>query len=379
MTFVPQDQQKGIFALYTAIVMFVVGLVVLLFAAGINGATQEDEQVHVATVLIEQVHIQEGYVTPVKVYGLVESPQVADIAFDMGGQVTAIYVDEGDVVKEGDVIAMLDRDRLDARLAELQASLERAEADLKLAKLTQKRITQLVEKGVESSQSLDESEANVAALSAQVKQIEASINSLQVEQTKTRLVAPFSGTVSARYIDEGGVVAGGTALLNLTSNELYQARFAVPADMISLFHVGEILVIRVGELDIEGEIAQLSPVRNRQTRTIDMLVNLSTNKNIRPGDTAILTGEKYTSEHGSWVPVSALSNGTRGLWRVFVVADSSAPRLESRTVEVVYTDGQRAFVRGALSDGEMIVSHGTHKLSENQAVQLASGEMHGAR
>ena len=378
MTLVPQAQRKGTLALYTAIMVFFVGLVVLLFAAGINGATQGSAQAQVATVITQRIKIQDGYMTPVKVYGLVESSQVADIAFDTGGQVTEIYVDEGDVVNAGEVIALLDSDRLNARMMELHASLERAQADLTLAHLTEKRITQLVNKGLESSQRLDEAQANVASLSAQVKEIQASINSMKVEQAKTMLIAPFSGTVSTRYIDKGGVVAGGTPLLKVTSHDLYQARFAVPADIISLFSVGETVNVSVSDVNIKGQIAQLSPVRNRQTRTIDILVNLSSNRGVRPGDTAVLTGEKFTTAQGAWVPVSALSNGLRGLWRVFVVLERAAPTLESRTVEVVYTDGQRAYVRGALADGEVLVSHGTHKLSAGQVVKIKPAHVQGA-
>lgn len=378
MTLIPQDQTKGTLALYIAIMVFIVGLVVLLFAAGINGATQDNTQVHVATVVTEQVNIQDGYVTPIKVYGLVESSKVADVAFDIGGQVTAIYVDEGDVVEAGEVIAQLDSDRLNARMMELNASLERAQADLALANLTQKRIAHLVNKGLESSQRLDEAQANVASLSAQVKVIQASINSLTVEQAKTNLIAPFNAIVSARYMDEGSVVASGTALLNLTSNQQYQARFAVPADIISLFSVGETVTLRVSQLEIKGQVAQLSPVRNRQTRTIDMLVNLSSNRGVRPGDTAILSGKKFNAAKGAWIPVRALSNGLRGLWRVFAITNNSQPTLENRTVEVVYTDGERAYVRGALTDGEFIVGDGTHKLSAGQVVKLKSADEQGA-
>lgn len=372
MTFVPQTRAKGAFALYLVISMFTLGLVLLLFAAGIKGATQSDNTLHPATVSISRVSVQTGFNVPINVYGLVESPKESNLSFDTAGQVVSIYFDEGERVAKGDVIATLDRQRLQARLVELEASLARANADLTLARVSEKRVTTLVAKKLESSQRLDEVNANADAADAQVKEIEAAINSLHVELSKTRLVAPYDGVVSGRYIDEGGVVAAGTPLVNLTSSEQYQVRFAIPADTISRFSTGQEVTLQVGEKRVDAKVSQISPIRNQQTRTIDLLVDLVSNTGIRPGDTAILRNEKHNMETGAWIPVTALSNGIRGLWRIFVVLESQGNTnkvaLETRTVEVVYTDGERAFVRGALSNGDTIVNSGTHKLSPGQVV-----------
>jgi RND family efflux transporter MFP subunit len=370
MTIESTEQGKGAStALYAAIAIFVVGLTLLLFAAGLNGATQKLAEHPPTAVSTKRVTLQNGFEMPVKIYGLIESPKAADVSFDTSGQVMAIFADEGDRVQKGDVLAKLDNDRLSARLVELNATL---------AELSEKRVTVLVEKKLESSQRLDEVKANTAAASAQVKEIEASIESLDVEQTKTALLAPFSGTISARYFDEGSVVAAGAALLSLTSDAPLQARFAVPADMVSLFRVGEKVALNVDALNIEAMVSQLSPVRNRQTRTVDILVNLSRNAGLRPGDLATLIGQRHGDSNGSWIPASALSNGLRGLWRVFVVSEQEGLNLESRTVEVIYTDGERAFVRGALSEGDRLVTSGTHKLSPGQAVKLSEGDVNSA-
>ena len=63
---------------------------------------------------------------------------------------------------------------------------------------------------------------------------------------------------------------------------------------------------------------------------------------------------------------------------VFVVTGQEGLILESRTVEVIYTNGERAFVRGALSDGDRLVTGGTHKLSPGQSVKLSEGSVNSA-
>jgi hypothetical protein len=94
---------------------------------------------------------------------------------------------------------------------------------------------------------------------------------------------------------------------------------------------------------------------------------------------AVLVGSRFHKEVGSWLPVNALSNGLRGLWRVFVLSDGQTPKLEARVVEVVYTDGNNAFVRGALKEGDIFVNEGTHKLAPGQMVSVSHQLPAGAR
>jgi hypothetical protein len=148
---------------------------------------------------------------------------------------------------------------------------------------------------------------------------------------------------------------------------------------VDQFDLNEPVLVSVGDIDVAGTVTQRLPVRNVQTRTIDILVTLNSNERVRPGDMAILSGFRSHSETGSWLPVNALSNGLRGLWRVFVLSNEQNATLEARVVEVVYTDGNNAFVRGALKDGEVYVSEGTHKLAPGQMVSIPSQHQAGAR
>ena len=309
---------KGTLSLYSAIGLFALVLVMLMFAAGLNGAPQQASDAPATRVETDTLHIQEGFVTSVYVYGLVESPNASDLSFDSAGQVTAIFNEEGDWVAKGAVMATLDAERLRARQVELEASLARANADLALANMTLSRVKSLVDKKLISSQQLDEANASQASAQAQVEEINATLASLAVDSDKTRLLAPFSGTVSARYVDEGGVLAAGAPLFTLTSKQAYQIRLAVPADMLSIFALGEMVSVEFENGQLNGKVLQHLPIRNRQTRTIDVLVSVNADDGLRPGDMAKVRGEKRHAETGAWLPVGALSNGLRGLWRGFV-------------------------------------------------------------
>ena len=371
--------KSGKLILVISIVVFIAALVVLLMTAGLGNATQAPEARLPVAVSTGTIKIQSGFETPINVFGLVESPKAASLSFDVAGQVTTLLVEEGDVVSQGDILARQDLQRLNARKRELQASLERANADLALTQVNSDRTTSLVERKLESAQRLDEVKASLNVAKAQVSEIKAALNSLNVEMRKATLISPFDGVVNRRFLDEGSVVNAGSPVFGLTSIENYQARFAVPADVIDQFEVNEPVLVKVGDINVAGTVTQRLPIRNVQTRTVDILVTLNSNERVRPGDMAILSGFRSHTETGAWLPVNALSNGLRGLWRVFVLSNKKNTTLEARIVEVVYTDGNNAFVRGALKDGEIYVNEGTHKLAPGQMVSIPSQHKAGAR
>lgn len=362
--------------LYIAILVFTAALVLLLVAAGIGNAAQTSQARVPMSVVTGTVKVQQQFETPINVFGLVESPKSTSLSFDTSGQIEEVLVEEGDAVSKGDVIARLDTQRLRAQQEELNASLVRVKADLNLAKINKDRTQSLVDRKLESAQRLDETDASLSAANARVDEVEASLNSMAVALDRAVLYAPFDGQVNRRFFDEGSVVNAGMAVVGITSNEQFQSRFAVPADIIEQFDIGEPVIIRIGKQNVEGVVTQRLAVRNIQTRTVDILVTLDSNDKVRPGDMAILSGGRLHNEQGSWLPVTALSNGLRGLWRVFVISDpnknESGTALEARVVEVVYTDGNNAFVRGALKDGDRYIVDGTHKLSPGQRVSPAN-------
>lgn len=363
-------------SLYIAIVAFAAALVLLLVAAGIGNAAQTPQTRAPMSVVTGTVKVQQQFETPISVFGLVESPKSTSLSFDSAGQIEEVLVEEGDAVSKGDIVARLDTQRLRAQQEELNASLVRVKADLNLAKINNDRTQSLVDRKLESAQRLDETNASLSVANARVDEIEASLNSMNVALDRAVLYAPFDGQVNRRFFDEGSVVNAGTAVVGITSNEQFQARFAVPADIIDQFDISESVTLRIGEQNAAGVVTQRLTVRNIQTRTVDILVTLNSNDKVRPGDMAILFGARSHNEQGSWLPVTALSNGLRGLWRVFVLSDAaqseSGTALEARVVEVVYTDGKNAFVRGALKDGDRYIVDGTHKLSPGQRVSAAS-------
>ncbi|GGW78692.1 efflux RND transporter periplasmic adaptor subunit [Alteromonas halophila] len=372
------SRESGRHSLLVALGLFFLLLVVLLWSAGNGQAQSAVADAIPETVVTDVVHIQSGFEVPVRLHGLVESAQSTDVGFDVGGILSSLTVDEGDSVTRGQVLARLNTDRLQAQTQELNAALARAEANAELARISKDRVDELADRKLESGQRRDEVRAQLDAANAQVREIQAAIARVAVETDKSVLTAPFSGTIARRYVDEGATMTPPAAVFRVTNNQQLQVRFAVPADDIAYFDEDQRLEVQVGGRAYTGRVLRKLPLRSTQTRTVDLLVTFVSSPALFPGDMATITVTRDRPEQGAWLPVSALSNGLRGLWTVFVVNDDPAnaqkAKISARSVEILYTDGQRAFVRGALQDNEQYVTGGTHKLSPGQLVSTTQRE-----
>jgi hypothetical protein len=109
------------------------------------------------------------------------------------------------------------------------------------------------------------------------------------------------------------------------------------------------------------------------TRTIDavMTINMADLSPMQQqlmvaGDLVSLTVDIVQQKKGAWVPLSALATGIRGMWTLYVVSDNQS--IETRVVSIEYADDVRAYVSGAISNGDKVVVNGIHRLTPQQKV-----------
>lgn len=363
--------------MWAVIFLFVALLVAILVAAGFNQTQAQNTEPQATFVDTQTVSVQSRYSEQSLALGIVESAQAVSLGFELAGQVESLLVDEGALVAKGQPLAKLDTRRIKAQLGQAQASLAKAQADARLSQVTLERTRSLVKQQLESPQVLDQREAQQDAAQAQVVAAQAAIDALAVELDKSTLIAPFDAVIDARMLDEGSVVNAGTPVFRLTDNLSLDGRFSLPADQAVHFTAGDKVSVWANKQRVQGEVVSVTSTRDRQTRTVDVLVRLPAKKgSIQPGDMASLDVTVSHETQGVWLPVTALSNGLRGLWTVYVAPGETTSALESRTVEVVYTDGDRAYVRGALRQGEHVVVNGTQRLVPGQLVSvLGDGQL----
>lgn len=327
-------------------------------------------------VAVARLERRDGYEATERFAGRVEAARSADLSFERAGRVSEVLVEEGDAVAEGDVIARLDVDRLQAERARLAADRARIEAQLRLAERTQARQQRLSRRGFAPEQALDEAVSNEASLRAELAALDAREASLDVDFEDSELRAPFAGRIAAQTVDLGAYVGPGVAVARILEVGRPQARIGLSVEQAARLESGLDYDIAVGERIWRARLAARRPDLDPATRTVSALFDLLDARD--GGDAAPVFGEVArlslsisVDDPGAWAPLTALQEGLRGLWTVYVAAPDEAGGyvLEQEAVEVLHVADGRAFIRTALADGALIVVSGAARVTRGRRVR----------
>ena len=160
-----------------------------------------------------------------------------------------------------------------------------------------------------------------------------------------------------------------------------EVRIGVAGDSIDVISPGDQRQVSIRDRIVSATVKSVLPVRGNRTRSVDVVLTLHTEfDGIRRGDLATLAIERREPEPGYWLPLSALTESSRGLWACYVTIElaerervgSATHKLRRRELEVVHQEVDRVFVRGTLSNGEMVVVEGLHRLVPDQLVRIAA-------
>ncbi len=308
--------------------------------------------------------------------GRLEPARQTSVAFERGGLVTRVLVDEGKDVSKDEVLAELDTSKLKANRLEFQARRAELQARRGLAMATMDRQTQLKTQGWSPKQRFDEARFTVQELDAGIARVNAQIAALDIDINKAVLRAPYDGKIASRSIDEGSVVAAGTPILEILEATSQQARIGLSPAAASELKVGQTYPLRNGDLEVPAKLRVIRSDLETGTRTVTAVFALQQRAGIQFGEVVTLAMQRKVNGRGFWLPTTALSEGLKGLWSVLLVeqkGDSHVIRRE--VVEVLHVRNAEAFVRGGLKSGDHIVSVGANRVTPGQRVAHAGAQL----
>lgn len=318
------------------------------------------------------VRLVPGYERQSSYVGRLEAARSTAVAFERAGRVIRVTVDEGDDVRQGQVIAELDTAQLLARRDQARAQLRALQAQRDLAQLTFGRQSDLKKKGWSPDQRFDEAQAELARLAATVDQVTAQIAAIDIDIAKSKLKAPFSGRIAKRSIDEGAVIMPGSAIVEVLETSRLQARIGMPPRVAATLEKQRAYTLRSHDQDHKATLLSRRPDLASGTRTMTMLFQLSDSDTRVPiGDLVTIELAETVNERGAWVPLAALKEGRRGLWTILSVSEGEKGQVVRReAVELLYARDGQAFVRGTFKDGARVISQGTGRVIAGQRVAL---------
>ena len=309
--------------------------------------------------------------------GSFEAAQEAALAFELGGTVVDVLVDEGDAVAKGDLLARLDTRLLEQERARLVASRAGLEADAELARRTNARQQELKDRGFATAQRVDDTSLGLMRVEAAIAEITAAIEAVDVQLSKSELRAPYDGQISARLVDVGAVGAQGAPVLQLIEEATYRFRVGLAPDLAEALSLGDIALIDLGDRRIEAELTHIAPRLDEATRARTAFFTPVDARAAPAGQTgeAILRQTIDAGFDGAWVPLDALRQGPRGSWTVLTLEGVDSPaKVELAAVEIIHVDTGKAFVRGTFGSDTRLIESGAHRVVPGEVVEVLSGD-----
>jgi len=301
---------------------------------------------------ILEVKLMDSYRITREFPGKLLPVQQSNLAFEISGKINVINVDVGDVVKKGQILAELDN-----RVAASQ--LKQAEARYDLSSQILNRYKDLRSQGHISIQDLDNANSEELIAKSQYEFFK-----VKLEQTK--LIAPFDGIIQNRFYDTGSVINGGIPIVEILSSKNVEAHISIPLKFIDKLNIGDSYNFKIGNKKSEGVLERLAPMTLGGSDNRLAIFKFDTF--FDPGSIAELNLSINVKGRGTWVPIKSLSQSEQGIWAVYTI--NSEKVVVRDLVEIIYFEGEYAYVDGTLKDGDQIILGGAQKIIEGKSLNL---------
>ncbi len=378
----PVQQPRSISSLFAgrrslwsamAIGAVIVGVIILLAvrltqAFGVKNLHNKDS---IPTVSVTEVGVS-TMPTTVSIIGTIAARYDMPIGVEGdAGRVAAIYVEAGDHVKRGQVLARLNVSVLEPQVANLEAALEQARAEAELADAEYRRAQAVGASGALSAEETQRRKSAGLTAAAKVRVAAAQLAEAQARLARAAVRAPADGIILTRNVEVGQTATpGGEALFRLSEGGEVELRGQVAEQDLPLLKVGQLVNVRLtGTTQVfDGHVRLLGAVIDPQTRLGMVRVALTPDPNLRPG--AFARAEVTVSNRDRAVlPQTAVLTDDKGSYVLIVNAQH---KIERRAVHVSGMVQDGVTITDGVSGKDQVVATAGAFLQEGELVNPVS-------
>jgi len=371
----PNLKRTGIIAAVAAIAVVGIGIGTRVHSQAQLATWTHDQ----STPTVNVIHTKpSAATTALTLPATLQALQSAPIYARTSGYMRKWFVDIGDNVGRGQLLAVIDAPEVDQQLAAARADLQTARANQQLAATTATRWRSMLGKDAVSKQETDEKVGDLAAKSAVANAARANVSRLQYQQGFTRLTAPFAGVVTTRSTDIGALVTAGSAasapLFTVSDVSKIRAFVKVPQAYSAQVRPG--MEVQLTLPEYPGRT--FNAVMTRSAGAVDtgsgtVLVELladNSDRALKPGAYSQATFPIGGAGNAVELPASAMIIGKNGT-QVAVLDAGGKVRL--KTVTIGRDLGDRVQISAGLTPADQVIDNPPDSIQSGDKVQVARG------
>jgi HlyD family secretion protein len=285
-----------------------------------------------------------------------------------GGMVRSVLVEAGAWVRQGQVLATVDRSVQSQNIAQLAALVQVARADAALAQNEFERSQSLVGRGFVSKADLDRKKAARDAAVARIRVAEANLNAMRAQLGRLDIRAPKSGLILSRNVEVGQVVSQGSgALFHLAENGQMEMKAQLSQQDLAFIHVGmPAQITPIGtDRSFTGQVWQVAPMIDPTSRQGEVRIAIAYDPSIRPGGFAESKIQSGTTT-APLLPQSAVLSDDNGNY-VYIINGKN--EVERRSIKIGTVEDEGVTIAEGITGNERVVLSAGPFLNPGQKVK----------
>jgi RND family efflux transporter MFP subunit len=343
---------------------FILGTLVLLLT--ISCETQKNPETTAKGsdkgIRVEIITVKQAGVTQNLNYsGLITPTVEAQLCFQMPGTVNQIMVDEGDFVKKGQVLAVLDK-------STIESSYKAAKATQLQAQDAYDRLAKVYEKGSLPEIKWEEIKTKLAQANSAEQIAKNNLNNCTLK-------ASSDGVIGARNLEIGNSVMPGIPVIDLVTIKDVFVRISVPENEINKFKKNQtatVVIQAIGQKVYEAQVERIGVVANQISKTYQVKLRMSNPEfKIKPGMVCDVNLSIEKDKKVIEVPSQAVVKGERNKNYIFLI-DGKSSKVKRKEVEIGEFANNNLQILSGINEGDILVVNGQHKLTENMEVDFYS-------
>lgn len=306
--------------------------------------------------------------------GTLEARRKINITPDIGGKVARIYVEEGQRVKEGDIVAELDTQAIRLQLKQAEAVYAVAEASYTDAKRNKERMDRLLEEKAVSEQQHEKVKLAFEAAEAQLQQAQAALNLARHGLDVSIMKAPWNGVVSSKNVEVGDVInpmmggySGASGVLTLMDFSKIKIIVDVSSADIPRIKKGQTALLRGGSFpdkEFRGAVQVINLTADPMTKKFKVEVAVDNpDYALRPGTFGEVVLEVSTHEDALVLPQKAVVENKY----VYLVQDGKALK---REITLGLQNSSWVEILSGVKEGDRVIVEGNYGLEDGAAVEV---------